>query len=224
MADKNEIIEELRSVLSGQNSFLDAALPPIVFLIANALSSLEPAAWMALAVGGIFMMLRLLRRENGWYALGGIAAAGLAAGLALLSGSAQAFFLPTLINGGITVLALFVSVLIKRPAVAFTSFLTRRWPLQWYWHEKVRPAYSAVTAIWIVFFGGKLLVQAWLYMSARVESLGLFNLISGWPATILLLVISYIYGQNRLEALRGPSVEEFKKGTPPPWNGQQRGF
>jgi len=52
----------------------------------------------------------------------------------------------------------------------------------------------------------------------------LFNLISGWPATILLLVISYIYGQNRLEALRGPSVEEFKKGTPPPWNGQQRGF
>jgi len=27
-----------------------------------------------------------------------------------------------------------------------------------------------------------------------------------------------------LKALHGPSVEEFKNNTPPPWKGQQRGF
>ncbi len=121
-------------------------------------------------------------------------------------------------------LVLLASVIIKRPAVAFTSHLTRRWPLGWYWHPQVRPAYSEVTLAWVGFFGLKLAVQAWFYTRGDADALALFNVISGWPATILLLAGSYIYGLKRLEALRGPSVKEFNTNTPPPWQGQQRGF
>jgi hypothetical protein len=46
----------------------------------------------------------------------------------------------------------------------------------------------------------------------------------GWPATILLLAVSYLYGTWRLRNLEGPSVEEFREETEPPWEGQQRGF
>ena len=44
------------------------------------------------------------------------------------------------------------------------------------------------------------------------------------PATMILLIVSYLYGTWRLRNLGGPSVEEFKSGTEPPWEGQQRGF
>jgi hypothetical protein len=39
-----------------------------------------------------------------------------------------------------------------------------------------------------------------------------------------VLIASYLYGTWRLGTLGGPSVEEFKPGAEPPWEGQQRGF
>ena len=58
----------------------------------------------------------------------------------------------------------------------------------------------------------------------QINGNGYVQLLTGWPATILLLIASYLYGTWRLRKLGGPSVEEFKAGTEPPWEGQQRGF
>jgi hypothetical protein len=113
---------------------------------------------------------------------------------------------------------------VGRPIVAFTSFVARRWPLDWYWHPKVRPAYSEVTWMWVVFFGLRLLLQVNLFQQEAASLLGIVQFLTGWPATIILLIISYLYGTWRLRNLGGPSVEEFKSGTEPPWEGQQRGF
>lgn len=54
--------------------------------------------------------------------------------------------------------------------------------------------------------------------------LALLNLLTGWPAIVLLLIVTYVYGIWRLQNLGGPSVEEFKAGAPPPWQGQKKGF
>jgi len=54
--------------------------------------------------------------------------------------------------------------------------------------------------------------------------LALVQVLTGWPATIALLVASYLYGTWRLRTLKGPSVDEFKAGAAPPWSGQRRGF
>jgi hypothetical protein len=86
-----------------------------------------------------------------------------------------------LVNDGATVIILLLSILVKRPAVAFTSFVTRRWPLEWYWHPRVRPAYSEVTAIWVVFFAAKLAVQYYLYRINDLSILAVFNVVGGWP-------------------------------------------
>ena len=116
------------------------------------------------------------------------------------------------------------SVLVRRPLVAWTSYLARRWPLKWYWHPRVRPAYSEVTLAWAVVFGLRLWLQALLYRAEDPERFATFTLIGGWPTTVVLLVLSYLYGTWRLKQLAGPSVEEFEAGTPPPWQGQRRGF
>jgi uncharacterized membrane-anchored protein YitT (DUF2179 family) len=219
-----ELLEQFKLVFSGRNSIFDSVIPPLLFMLTNALYGLTPALWVAFGSSLLCILLRLIRRERFRNALLGAGATGLAVGLAMLLRSAQAFFLPSLLNGALTVLVLLLSLVFKRPAVAFTSYLTRRWPLGWYWHARVRPAYSEVTAIWAVYSALKLAFQYYFYRNALTNSLAVFNLVSGWPALIVLLVISYLYGLKRLRQLGGPSVEEFKNDTPPPWQGQQRGF
>lgn len=220
----NELLEELRTVLGGKNSIIDSIIPPLLFAIANAVSDFRYAFWVSVGASLAILLFRVIQHHNLRYALGGLAAALLAGCLAWLLDYAGAYYLPALVNGAATVVILLSSILLKRPAVAFTSFITRRWPLEWYWHPRVRPAYSEVTAIWVVFFAIKLAVQYYLYRSNDLSALAVFNVAGGWPAMIALLVISYLYGLKRLATLHGPSVEEFKNQTSPPWQGQRRGF
>jgi hypothetical protein len=69
-----------------------------------------------------------------------------------------------------------------------------------------------------------LLWQLSLFQAQAADQLAWVNALLGWPALIILLVFSYLYGTWRLGNLKGPSTEEFKNQTPPPWQGQKRGF
>jgi hypothetical protein len=219
-----EIAEELRMVLAGRSSLLDSLLPPLFFVLLNLIWGVQVAIWASLGLAVVIAVYRLFRRQSLLYALGGAGGVAVAAGVAYLLGRAEGFFLPTIISGALTTLLCLVSVLAGRPIVAFTSFIARRWPLGWYWHPKVRPAYSEVTWFWILFFGLRLLLQFNLFREEAANLLGIVQFLTGWPATIILLIASYLYGTWRLRNLGGPSVEEFKTSTEPPWEGQQRGF
>ncbi len=211
-------------VLAGRSSFLDTLLPPLLFVLFNAIWGVQVAIWTSLGVAVVVAIYRLFRQQSLLYALVGAGGVALAAAVAYVLGRAEGFFLPTLISGAATVLVCLVSVLVGRPIVALTSFVTRRWPLNWYWHPQVRPAYSEVTLMWVVFFGLRLLLQFNLFQQEAASLLGIVQFLSGWPATIALLIASYLYGTWRLRNLGGPSVDEFKAGAEPPWEGQQRGF
>jgi len=219
-----ELLEELRSVLARRNLFLDAVLPPVLFLLVNGLAGFQAAMWSALALSMVIAALRIIRKQSLTYALAGVGSVVVAIAIVQLLGKSQGFFLPGLIGGGVTLLLTVASLLFRRPLVAWTSFIARRWPLDWYWHPRVRPAYSETTFAWAVIFAARLALQYSVYQSEDVTLLALTNFITGWPITILLLVLTYLYGTWRLVQLRGPSVEEFKANTPPPWQGQRRGF
>jgi hypothetical protein len=224
MVKAREILEELRMVLTGRSSLLDTLLPPLLFVLLNVIWGVQVAIWTSLGLAVLIAVYRLLRRQSLLYALGGAGGVALAAGAAFLLGRAEGFFLPTIISGAVTFLLCLVSVLVGRPVVALTSYVARRWPLNWYWHPKVRPAYSEVTWMWVVFFGLRLLLQFNLFQEEAANLLGVVQVLTGWPATIILLIASYLYGTWRLRKLGGPSVEEFKADAESPWQGQQRGF
>ena len=219
-----EIAEELRMVLAGRSSLLDSLLPPLFFVLLNLIWGVQVAIWASLGLAVVIAVYRLFRRQSLLYALGGAGGVAVAAGVAYLLGRAEGFFLPTIISGALTALLCLVSVLVGRPIVAFTSFIARRWPLNWYWHPQVRPAYSEVTWMWVLFFGLRLLLQFNLFREEAANLLGIVQFLTGWPATIILLIASYLYGTWRLRNLGGPSVEEFKSGAEHPWKGEQRGF
>lgn len=223
-AKASELLEEFRTVFAGRNSFLDAILPPLLFLLVNGLAGFQAAMGSALALALIIAALRIMRKQPLTYALAGVASVGVAIAIVWILGKSQGFFLPGLVSGSMLLLLTLASLVFRRPLVAWTSFIARRWTLDWYWHPQVRPAYSETTFAWAVVFAARLFLQVSVYQSADVTLLALTSFITGLPFTILLLVLTYLYGTWRLARLHGPSVEEFKNNAPPPWGGQRRGF
>lgn len=223
-AKLRELVEEFRAVFAGRSNLADAVIPPIIFLVVNPLLGFDYAVWGSLLVSLLVSLFRLSRGQSLKHALGGLGGVILAILAAKLLNREEGYFLPGVITGILTAVVCGVSVAVGRPLVAWTSHIVRRWPLDWYWHPKVRPAYSEVTLVWMLFFLIRLLPQLLLIRRAQSEILGIIQVATGWPATIALLATSYIYGTWRLRKMGGPSVEEFRSGVEPPWRGQRRGF
>ena len=214
----------MKGLLNNRIQIWDAIWPPFGFLLLLLIWDLPTAVLLSIAGCLLLLFYRLLRSQSPRQALGGLAAFLLAAGLVYLLDSENGIILPGIFSSAITLLIAFLSILMKRPLVAWTSFLAHRWPWQWYWHPRVRPAYMEVTWFWAVYFLLRLLIQMLFFTRGNISSLATLNFILSWPATLLLLAASYLYGTYRLRTLGGPSVHEFLADAPPPWQSQQRGF
>ncbi|KAA3661998.1 MAG: DUF3159 domain-containing protein [Chloroflexi bacterium] len=220
----NELVDELKLVVFSNRGLIDGIVPPLLFVLLSLWLRFEIAVWGALAFTFLLTVFRLVRRQSVKAALGGLVGVLVAIALVRLLDREEGFFLPSIISGLGTVVIALGSILFRRPMVAWTSFLARRWPLGWYWHPRVRPAYTEVTWIWVLYFLLRLLLQLNFFNEGQVVVLAGLNLVLGWPATLVLLVISYLYGTWRLRQLGGPSVDEYKQRVDPPWESQQKGF
>ncbi len=219
-----EIRGELRQILSGRVGIADAIIPPLLFVAVNSIWGLIPAALAGLGSSAGIVLLRLAKGRRLRFALAGLFGTLIAVGLALRSGSADDYFLPGIISGAASALVTVASVFVGRPLVAWTSWLTRGWPLGWYWHPRVRPAYARASWLWAGFFAARALVQWGLFAAENTVWLGVARVAMGWPALLVLLIATYVLGRRWLEELDGPSVAEYLSDAQPPWVGQGRGF
>jgi hypothetical protein len=219
-----ELLEEIRIVFSGKNKTLDTIFPPLLYAVLQAIFDLQTAVIITVVVAGILTILRVTRKESWGYALSGLLLVVLSAIFAWFSNNASNFFLPDLILSGLLLLAAILSNLIGKPLAAWSSHLTRAWPRDWYWHKQIRPAYNEVTWLWALLIALRLAIQWRLYQTAGTLALGWISALLGWPVTLTVLILSYLYGIWRLQRLGGPSVEEFTNNQPPPYQGQRRGF
>lgn len=214
----------MRGLLAGRSGVADGILSPLVFVAVNAFVGLQAAIVAASVVAIGIVLTRLATGRPLRYAMSGVFGTAIAIALTARSGRAETYFLPGIVTGAATTLALVASLVVRRPLVAYASWATRGWPLGWFWHDRVRPAYTVVTWIWVAFFGIRTAVQAVLYLDGNVTTLGAVRIATGWPGLLGLLIVTYVVGRKRLEALGGPSVEEFEAMTPPPWSVQPHGF
>lgn len=220
----SEILQELRAVVFGSRGIVDIILPPLVFLLLVRWATFSTAIWGSLLLAVLLLVWRLVRRQSVWTAVGGVIGVLLSLAIVQILNREEGFFLPSILTGIGAIAVAVVSILAGKPMVAWTSYLARRWPWEWYWHPQVRPAYTEVTWFWALFFLLRVILQLILFRSQEAELLAGLNVLMGWPATLLLLIFSYLYGTWRLRQLQGPSVSEFKEDADPPWEGQQRGF
>jgi hypothetical protein len=219
-----EVIDELRTVVFGRGAMLDAILPPLAFLITRALKDSHTAMLVALFTAGILTGLRASRRQPMTYALLGLGGSLVAVLAAQALQRAELFFLPDLMTNAVLFAASLASIIAGRPLVAWTSHLVRRWPRSWYWHPRIRPAYTEVTLAWALYFLLQSILQWGGIQQQNPDLQAAIALIGGWPTTVALLILTYLFGTWRLAHLGGPSVAEFRTQTPAPWSGQRRGF
>ncbi|CAN5534260.1 hypothetical protein BH23ACT7_BH23ACT7_09100 [soil metagenome] len=206
-----------RDLLANRKVIVDTVLPPLVFVGVNGYAGLRAAAVAALGLAALLVVVRLARRERLVYALSGLGGVSVGVGVALWAGEAEGFFLPGIVTNLAMGLASVVSILVRRPLIALTGAAIYRWPLAWYWHPRVRPAYSEITWAWAVVYLGKAAVQYWLVVRQEIGWLAVARIATGWPVFAALLVATYAYVTWRLERLGGPSVEEFRGlSTPSP--------
>ncbi|MGI8573920.1 MAG: DUF3159 domain-containing protein [Egibacteraceae bacterium] len=189
----------------------ETVLPVVVFVVVNGQWGLGWAAATAIGLALGLTVWRLMRGGKRLYALGGLAGAVLAAGTALWSGSAGGYFGPSLVLNGLYAVGVVVSILVRRPFIALSGALLYGWPLAWYFHPRVRPAYSEVSWAWAALFG----LRTWVrYRIIAGGELGVSEtvlvLVTGWPVFAVLLVGTYAYVNWRLRTLGAPDVETFR--------------
>lgn len=217
-----EILEELKGVLKGKT--IDAIIPPLVFLIMNGFTTLNIAIITSLSIAVLLGISRIFRKQNILYVGIGFIGLTVAFLFAYLSDNASNYFLPSIIGSGFLAVVSFVSVIAKRPIAALASHITRGWTFTWFLRKDVRPAYSEVSILWGSYFLFRALIQLSFLLEGSLSDLTLLNIILGLPFTVVVLIISYVYGIWRLRKLGGPGIDEFDQGATPPYKGQTRGF
>lgn len=219
-----EIRRELAGVFAGRVAIADGIVPPLAFVVLQGVWGLTAGAVAGIGSALAIIAWRLSRGRRLRFAVAGLAGTVVAVAFALRSGSPEDYFVPGLVSGALTSVVALSSIVVRRPFVAWVSWLTRGWPLAWYWHPRVRPAYTRATWMWLVFFTARTAVQWRIYSGGDTELLAIVRVVMGWPALLILLIATYVLGRRWLAALGGPSVAEWEADAPPPWEVQPVGF
>ena len=218
----DDIREEIKGLFVGDRTLGDSFAPPLLFVIGNALWSLGPAAAVAILSGVVVAAWRVRKGQQIVYASAGIVAVAFAAFLALRSGRAEAYFLPGIVSTLAYAIGTLITIIVRRPLSGWTSWVYRRWPLQWYWRSDVRPAYSHVSWYWFWYFAIRGGVSLWLFWVEQPEALAVWKSVTSWPTILPLFYLTYRVGVERRDRLGGPNIEEYLAGAEPPFAGGQR--
>jgi hypothetical protein len=217
-----EIKEELKELNFNQEGVFDSVVAPLFFVVTSNFSTLNQAILLTGLLLAVLFLYRLLKKQNLKFVFYGLIGTIVALFLARVQGSASGFFIPGIVRDLLIAVVGLVSIIVKKPFTIYSSKAIRKWPQEWYVHEQVRPAYTRVAIIWTVYLFLKGALQVIFFNSPEI--LVTIKLLSSNQTTLILLVATYMVGQNKLQSLSGPSVDEFINGTPPPWKSQLKGF
>lgn len=185
-----------RSVLSaigGVRGVVEAMLPGLVFLVAYTFSKdLVLSIVLPVAVGAVFVIVRLIQRQPASPAIGGVLGIALSAVLALLNNRPEDYYIPGFWTNGGYFAVLLLSVIIGWPIIGVAAgFLTGE-GTTWRSDRRVRRIYAALTVMWCALFALRLVVQVPLYYAGAIEALGTARLVMGIPLYAPLLVITWL--------------------------------
>jgi hypothetical protein len=111
--DRHLVLEQL----GGWRGTIDASLPTVAFVVANAIGGLGPGVWAALGMALLVFLLRLVRRESVQQAVSGLLAVGVAVAIAAGSGQARDFFVFGILRNAVIGAVLVLSVPLRRPLI-----------------------------------------------------------------------------------------------------------
>jgi hypothetical protein len=115
--DRHLVLEQL----GGWRGMLDASLPTVAFILANASDGLRTGIWAALACAVLVFVLRVVRRQSVQQAISGLFAVGVAVAVAAVSGEARNFFAFGIVRNAAVGLVLLGSIPLRWPLVGVVA-------------------------------------------------------------------------------------------------------
>src|SRR4051794_33143274 len=111
--DRHLVLDQL----GGWRGMVDASLPTVAFIVANAIGGLTVGIWTALGAAVLVFLLRLVRRESLQQGISGLFAVAVAVGIAAFSGEARNFFVVGILRNAAIGVVLLGSIPVRWPLV-----------------------------------------------------------------------------------------------------------
>lgn len=205
--------------MGGLSGLIYSSVPVLVFVgVYLPSQSLAAAIWASVASAIAILIWRIVRKEPVQPAISGIFGVAIAAFIAYRTGSARGYFLfgiwTSLAYGG----AFLVSILVRWPLAGVAWSALNGTGMGWRADRIGRRYYDVATAVWVLVFGARFVVQHWLYAANQVGWLAFARISMGWPLTAiaaLVTVWAVRKADQRQKALAGPEGPE-PAATPGP--------
>ncbi|WP_028932869.1 DUF3159 domain-containing protein [Pseudonocardia spinosispora] len=173
--------------MGGIPGMIYSAVPVVVFVLVNSVSSLTPALIAAIGVAVAIAVWRLIRKEPLQPAVSGLFGVGIGALIAYRSGEARDFFLLGIWYSGLLAVVFLGSVLIRWPLAGVIWHGINGDGQGWRADRDLRKAYTFATLLWGFMFAVKFGAQHWLYDANQPGWLAVAR-IGGYALTALALL------------------------------------
>ena len=200
---------DVMASIGGWRGLAEASLPAAGFLIAYLLTDeLVPAILIAVGLGAVFTVVRLLQRGSLIQSFSGLVGVGICAAFAYFSGDARGYYEPGFVINIAYLIGFGVSVLVKWPFMGILFGLIRAEGFDWRHDTDRRRRYALATWIIAAVLAARLLVQFPLYLADNVAALGVTRLVMGVPLYALALWLGWMLTRPRPAAAADPEAED----------------
>lgn len=180
-------------LVGGASGMLDSAIPGAVFVgVFVATRNLTTPLWVAICVAFAIFVYRLTRRDALRHALGGFVGVAVAAGLAVLTGKPENYFVPNLaLNTGYAVLSA-ISLAVRWPLAGVVLGAVFGEGTAWRGDTARRRAYTIATALWFCMFALRIGVLFPLWLADQLVPLGIGRIALGYPLYALVVWLTWV--------------------------------
>ncbi|MDH6125115.1 DUF3159 domain-containing protein [Kitasatospora sp. GP82] len=192
-AASKEAAETVMQAFGGVRGMIDMTLPGLLFIITfNLTHQVAPAAWAALGLSALFVVVRLFKRETIQHAFSGVFGVAIGAWISMKTGKAENFYLPGLLYSVGYCIALAVSALVRWPLIGVMLGPITGEMFTWRRQNPGRlAAYTKATWAWVVIMGVKPVILFPLYFTGNVNLLGWLKVALGIPPMLLAMYVTW---------------------------------
>ncbi len=186
--------QSLADALGGIRGVVETSIPGAAYVVAILVTDRDAtlSALVALAVGAVLFVARLVQRDTLQHAIGGLVGVALAAFIVSRTGRAEDFFLVSILKNVGFAAVYAVSILVRWPLLGVLVGALRQQPSAWREDPSQLRAFSRASWIWVGMFALRTAIQAPLYFAGLTVALGTANVALGLPVYVATLWLSWL--------------------------------
>ena len=184
----------IADAVGGPLGVAESVVPAAAYVLTYTVSGQDTTISLIVAVGlgVLFGVARLIRRQTVQFALAGIAGLALSAYVVSRTGRAADFFLPGLLANAGYALAYLISIIVRWPLLGVILATLRGGDMSWRKDPRQVRDFSRASWVWVVLFSLRLAVQLPLYLADAVTALGVARIAMGIPLFAVGIWLSWL--------------------------------